>query len=152
MVRVGVAKRALDARAICGHDGWVTDRMQITDTAEVAAALESFVALLEDPDPQARAFIYTEDATFAMPGILVEGRRAMLERLKSGTILESVTLTPHVIERRDDLGYAYGSFSCSDRGRPVAMRFLMVLRKEPDGKWRIAREFLADEVSSSPVG
>jgi len=55
--------------------------MQITDTAEVAAALESFVALLEDPDPQARAFIYTEDATFAMPGILVEGRRAMLERL-----------------------------------------------------------------------
>ena len=151
MVRVGAAKRALDARAKCGQDGRVSDRMQTTDTAEVAAALESFVAVLEDPDPQARAFIYTEDATFAMPGILVEGRRAMLERLKSGTILESVTLTPLGIERRNDLAYAYGRFSCRDRGRPVAMRFLMVLRKESDGNWLVQREFLADEVFSSPV-
>jgi len=87
----------------------MAEQAQINDGAEVAAALESFVALLEGPDPQARAFIYTEDATFAMPGILVEGRRAMLERLESGTVLESVTLTPHVIERRDDLGYAYGA-------------------------------------------
>jgi ketosteroid isomerase-like protein len=129
----------------------MADQTQITDGAEVAAALESFVALLEDPDPQARAFIYTEDATFAMPGILIEGRRAMLERLKSGTILESVTLTPDAIERRGDLAYAYGSFSCIDRGRPMAMRFLMVLRKESDGNWRIQREFLVDEVASNPV-
>jgi ketosteroid isomerase-like protein len=70
----------------------------------------------------------------------------MLDRLKSGTVLGSVTLRPQVIERRDDLAYAYGSFGCTDRGRPVAMRFLMVLRKEPDGKWRIVREFLTDEV------
>jgi ketosteroid isomerase-like protein len=27
----------------------------------------------------------------------------------------------------------------------VTLRFLMVLRKEPDGAWRIAREFLAAE-------
>ena len=45
-----------------------------------------------------------------MPGILVEGRRAMLERLESGTILESVRLTPQAIERRNDLAYAYGGF------------------------------------------
>jgi ketosteroid isomerase-like protein len=107
----GGANRILDARAISGHDGWVGEQTQITGSAEVAAALASFVALLEDPDPQARASIYTKDATFAMPGIVVEGRRAMLERLKSGTVLESVTLTPQVIERRDDLAYAYGSFS-----------------------------------------
>jgi ketosteroid isomerase-like protein len=31
------------------------------------------------------------------------------------------------------------------------MRFLMVLRKEAGGTWRVAREFLADEVSD-PVG
>jgi hypothetical protein len=28
------------------------------------------------------------------------------------------------------------------------MRFLMALRRELDGKWRIAKEFLADESSS----
>ena len=38
----------------------------------------------EDPDPRARALIYTEDATFAMPGVLIDGRPAMLERLESG--------------------------------------------------------------------
>jgi ketosteroid isomerase-like protein len=47
---------------------------------------------------------------------------------------------PDAIEQRGDLAYAYGSFSCIDRGRPVAMRFLMVLRKESDGNWRVQRE------------
>jgi ketosteroid isomerase-like protein len=31
------------------------------------------------------------------------------------------------------------------------MRFLMTLRKELDGKWRIAKEFLADESSSGSL-
>jgi ketosteroid isomerase-like protein len=126
----------------------MADQTQITDGAEVAAALQSFVRLLEDPDPRARAHIYTEDATFAMPGALIEGRRAMLERLESGTALRSVTITPQTIERRNDLAYAYGRFTCVDAGNAVAMRFLMALRRELDGKWRIAKEFLADESSS----
>ena len=99
----------------------VTDQTQLTDATEVAAALQSFVRLLEDPDPRARALIYTEDATFSMPGVLIEGRRAMLERLESGTVLQSVTITPQTIERRNDLAYAYGQFTCVDRGNAVAM-------------------------------
>ena len=123
----------------------IAGQTEIADGAEVAAALQSFVPLLEDPDPRARALIYTEDATFAMPGILIEGRQTMLQKLESGSVLESVTITPQTIERRDDLAYAYGRFTCVDRGSEVALRFLMALRKEPDGEWRIAKEFLADE-------
>jgi ketosteroid isomerase-like protein len=66
----------------------------------------------------------------------------MLRQLESGTLLRSVTLTPSTIEVRDDLAYACGRFSCVQEDSPVTLRFLMVLRKEPDGAWRIAREFL----------
>jgi ketosteroid isomerase-like protein len=110
----------------------------------VAAALQGFIPLLEDPDPRQRAHIYTEDATFVMPGTpLLQGRAEMLHRLEGGTVLHSVTITPATIEAREDLAYASGLFSCVQEERPVTLHFLMVLRKEVDGAWRIAREFLA---------
>src|SRR3954453_17817180 len=89
---------------------------------------------------------YTEDATFVMPGApLLQGRAEMLRRLERGTLLRSVAITPSIIEARHDLAYAYGLFTCVQDERPVALRFLMVLRKEADAAWRIAREFLAAE-------
>lgn len=122
------------------------------DDTEIVAVLESLVPILEDPDPRKRADVYTEDATFLMPGIApVEGRAEMIRRLQTSPVLRSVTITPHTIEGRGDLAYAYGRFTCvaegtADRpGGPVALRFLMVCRKEPDGVWRIAREFMAAE-------
>jgi ketosteroid isomerase-like protein len=109
----------------------------------VAAALQGFIPLLEDPDPRQRAYIYTEDATFVMPGMtLLQGRAEMLQRLETGTQLHSVTITPSTIDARDDLAYACGLFSCVQDDRAVTLHFLMVLRKETDGAWRIAREFL----------
>ena len=124
-----------------------------TDTtaieSEVAAALQSFVPLLEDDDPRKRADIYTEDATFVMPGTpLIQGRAEMLRQLENGTLLRSVTLAPSAIEARDGLGYAYGLFTCIQNGSPVKLRFLMVLRKQADGAWRVAREFLAADSPS----
>jgi ketosteroid isomerase-like protein len=123
-----------------------TDTTAPDEVAAITAALQGFIPVLEDPDPRQRAYIYTEDATFAMPGApLVQGRAEMLRRLERGTLLRSVTITPSIIEARDDLAYAYGVFMCVQDERPVTLRFLMVLRKEVDGAWRIAREFLADE-------
>jgi ketosteroid isomerase-like protein len=120
------------------------------DEAEIVATLQSLVAILEDPDPRERARAYTQDATFVMPGAPpVQGREEMLQRLETATVLRSVTVTPHKIEGRHDLAYAYGLFSGIRDGSPLAMRFLMVLRKEPDGVWRIAREFLAAESPST---
>jgi ketosteroid isomerase-like protein len=122
------------------------DKTTRDEAAAIAEALQGFIPALEDADPRQRAYIYTEDATFAMPGApLLQGRAEMLRRLESGTPLRSVTITPSIIEARDDLAYAYGLFSCVQDERPVTLRFLMVLRNEADGAWRIAREFLAAE-------
>ena len=80
-----------------------------------------------------------------MPGApLLQGHAEMVRRLEGGTLLRSVTIAASIIEARDDLAYAYGLFTCIQDERPVTC-FLMVLRKEADGAWRIAREFLAAE-------
>jgi ketosteroid isomerase-like protein len=63
-----------------------TETTASLDELEVAAALQSFVALLEDDDPRKRADIYTEDATFVMPGTLIQGRAEMLRQLENGTV------------------------------------------------------------------
>jgi ketosteroid isomerase-like protein len=129
-----------------------TDTTASVDEMEVAAALQAFVVLLEDDDPRKRADIYTEDATFVMPGTaLIQGRAEMLRRLENGTVLRSVALTPSAIEARDDLAYAYGLFTCTQNDSPVTLRFLMVLRKQTDGAWRVAREFLAADSPSTQV-
>ena len=120
----------------------MTETTDATAVGEVEAALQGFVPVLEDPDPRQRASIYTEDAIFVMPGTSVQGRAEMLRQLESGTVLRSVVLTPSTVEVGDDLAYACGRFSCVQEDRPVTLNFLMVLRKETDGAWRIAREFL----------
>jgi ketosteroid isomerase-like protein len=123
-----------------------TDTTAPDEVAAITAALQGFIPALEDADPRRRAYIYTEDATFAMPGApLPQARAEMLRQLERGTLLRSVTITPSIIEARDDLAYAYGLFTCVQDERPVALHFLMVLRKRADGAWRIAREFLAAE-------
>jgi ketosteroid isomerase-like protein len=123
-----------------------TDKTAPGEVAAITAALQGFIPVLEDADPRQRVYIYTEDATFAMPGApLQQGRAEMLRRLERGTLLRSVTITPSVIEARGDLAYAYGLFTCVQDERHVTLRFLMVLRKEADCAWRIAREFLAAE-------
>jgi ketosteroid isomerase-like protein len=73
----------------------------------------------------------------------------MLRQLENATLLRSVTLTPSAIEARDDLAYAYGLFACIQNDSHVTLRFLMVLRKQSDGAWRVAREFLAADPPSA---
>jgi len=125
------------------------------DKSEIVTTLQSLVSILEDPDPRRRADAYTQDATFVMPGAPpVHGREEMLQRLETGMVLRSVTVTPYNIEGREDLAYAEGLFTCvtnptdANPGGLVRLVFLMVLRKESDGVWRIAREFLSPEAPS----
>jgi ketosteroid isomerase-like protein len=112
----------------------------------VRRALASFVPLLQSPDPAARVQCCTSDAIFVQPGAApVRGHEEMLAR--SVTVLHDVTPEPDAIDVRGDLAHAFGWFSCGG-GTPDGQRaewpahFLMVLRKEPDGAWRIAREFI----------
>ena len=103
-----------------------------------------------DPESK-RVAAYAEDAVFVMAGAPpLHGRDAMRRRTK--TRLFSPTLIPHSTIANGRLACVYGLFTCFvDRteaweGRQVALRFLIVWRKEPDGAWRIAREFLNPDV------
>ena len=117
--------------------------------AEIRETLQSLAGILEDADLKRRAYAYTADATFVMSGAApIQGREDMLCRLEAGTLLSSVKITPQSIEGEGRLAYAYGHFAClagrsdASPGTPTSLFFLMVLRKENDDVWRIAREFL----------
>jgi ketosteroid isomerase-like protein len=75
----------------------------------------------------------------------VRGHDEMLAR--NITVLHDVTPEPATIDVRGDLAHALGRLSCG-AGPPDGQRaewpahFLMVLRKDPDGAWHIAREFI----------
>jgi len=70
-----------------------------TERSEIEKALESMIGTLEDSDPRQRAYGYTEDVVFVMPGApVVRGREEMLKRLESAAIMWSVTITPLTIE------------------------------------------------------
>jgi ketosteroid isomerase-like protein len=121
------------------------------DPEEIRSAERHLVALLEDPDTGKRVTSYTEDAVFMMPGEPpIEGREQMRRRTK--TRLYSVSFTPLTTEGNERLASVYALFRCvvdkseSSEGRSVALRILMVWRKEDDGVWRISREFLIPDV------
>ena len=73
-------------------------------------------------------------------------------RRQAKTRLHSVSSIPLKTEGNDRLASVYARFSCgvgksdTDEGQIVALRILMVWRKEDDGVWRISREFLIPEV------
>jgi ketosteroid isomerase-like protein len=114
---------------------------------EVAAALQSFVEVAEDPDPRRRAEMYTSDTTLAMPGVVVQGDEQLILSLESTPVLRSVSFTPRAIDVDGRLASIYGVFQgvTGTAEEPTTMLFLIVLRKEDDERWRIVREFLAPE-------
>lgn len=120
------------------------------DPVEIRSAERRLVTLLEDPDVSKRVAAYTDDAVFVMAGApAVHGRDEMMQRPKRR--LFSVSIAPVATEGHGRLACVYGRFAAvvdrteSSEGRPIAMRFLIVWRKEADGGWRIAKEFLNTE-------
>jgi ketosteroid isomerase-like protein len=120
------------------------------DPEEIRTAERHLVTLLEDPDVSKRIAAYTEDAVFVMSGApAVRGRDEMMRRTKRR--LFSVSLSPLETEGQGRLACVYGRFAGvvdrtdTSEGKPIAMRFLIVWRKDTDGVWRIAKEFLNAE-------
>lgn len=129
------------------------DNMQSTfDEAEIRAAERILVGALEAPDPTAWVYVYTEDAIFVAPGApAFQGRSALLQFAKAMKPLSSVVITPLRTEGHGTLAYVYGRASWVS-GRPpdevhtTRVRLVIVWRKEADGVWKVAHEFLnADE-------
>lgn len=124
------------------------------DAAEVDATLRKLEALLADPNIAVRT-LYTEDAILMNGGPPLRGRAEILAR-EDVPALHDVVISPESIDVQGGLASVFGHFSCAftdpDAGRvDVRCHFMLVLRKETDGVWRVARECLVNDVPADEL-
>ncbi|MGZ4333408.1 MAG: YybH family protein [Gaiellaceae bacterium] len=125
--------------------------LSTTDISAIRAAENALAAAFESPDPTAWVDSYTEDAIFVGPGApALEGRSAFLAAAPQISI-SAMEIVAESTFGAGDFGAVLGRASWvsgpkgSDAPR-VRRRFLMVWRREPDGRWRIVREMLNEDV------
>jgi ketosteroid isomerase-like protein len=122
-----------------------------SDIAAIRSAEQVLAGAFEDPDPTAWVDCYTDDAIFAAPGLpTIEGRAAFLAAAAQTTISSMEIIADSTIGAGDlaaSTGRATWVSGPRDSGAPTRRRrFLMVWRREPDGRWRVARELLNDDL------
>jgi ketosteroid isomerase-like protein len=114
------------------------------DVATIRATIESVVQTTVAKDWAAWESNWAEDAvTMYAHSPIIEGRAAVRESWE-GTNMTEFVATPLVIEGRDGLAYARGTYSLSvemeEMPEPVSDsgKFLLILEKQPDGSWAVA--------------
>lgn len=121
------------------------------DVAEIRAAEAALVEALQSPDPTAWVYFYTDDAILVEPDApAIQGRQALLEMARSMKPLSSVVISPVRTDGRATLAYVYGHASWVNGRPPHAgstsnVRFVIVWRREADGKWRVAQEIFTTD-------
>ena len=122
-----------------------------SDVAAIRAAEVALAGAFEASDPTAWVDSYTEDAIFAGPGRpAIEGRSALLAAARELTI-SSMEIVADSTLGAGDFAATFGRASWVNgpkgSGAPkVRRRFLMVWHRGPEGRWRIARELLNEDV------
>jgi ketosteroid isomerase-like protein len=115
------------------------------DESEIREAERRMVAALESPDRLAWVDEYTDDAVFDA-GEPVRGREALLAMAAGMSRLRDVVITPLRTEGCGDRAAVWveGGWTSGpdDEPRHVAIRGILVWRREPDGVWRVAMEHL----------
>jgi ketosteroid isomerase-like protein len=94
---------------------------------------------------------YTDDAIFVGPRVpAIEGRSAFLDVAPQISISSMEIIADSTIGTDDFAAtLGRGTWVTGSKGSDaprVRRRFLMVWRREPDGRWRIARELLNEDV------
>jgi uncharacterized protein (TIGR02246 family) len=118
------------------------------DPEEIRTATTKLIAALEDPDPTAWVYMYTEDAVLLEAGSApLEGRAQLLELARSMPPMSSVTISVTRTEGHGSLAYMFGTASWVNGRPPQAgstskAYVVIVWRKEADGQWRVAQEAL----------
>src|SRR5436309_1895131 len=125
--------------------------LSASDVAAIRAAEEALADSFEGPDPTAWVDFYTEDAVFAGPGVpTIAGRAAFLDAAHH-IVISSMQIVAESTIVSGDFAATFGRATWvsgpKDSDSPVQRRrLLMVWRKEPDGRWRIARELLNEDL------
>jgi len=115
------------------------------DEAPIRDAERRLAEALESADPVAWVYQYTEDAVFDAGGEhAAQGREALLAMARSMRRLSGVSIRPLRTEGRGDLAVVWceGSWmsGTAPDHRNVAVRGIIVWRREADGQWRVAFE------------
>ena len=119
--------------------------------AAIRAAEKALAGAFEDPDPTAWVDSYTHDALFAGPGApAIEGREALLA-VAGQFAISSMEIAADSTIGAGDFAATTGratwvSGPKGSEAPTTRRRFLMVWRREPDGRWRIARELLNEDL------
>ena len=122
-----------------------------SDLEAIRAAERALADAFEDPDPTAWVDFYTEDMAFAAPGVqTIQGRAAFLDAARE-TVISSMQIVADSTIGAGGFAATFGraTWVSGPKGSdsPVRRRrLLMVWRKEPDGRWRIARELLNEDL------
>jgi len=122
-----------------------------SDNTAIRAAESVLAQAFEDPDPTAWVNCYTEDAIFDGPGLpTIEGRAALLA-VAPQTMISSMEIVAYSTIGAGDFAATNGRATWvsgpKDSGAPtIRRRFLMVWRRDADGRWRIARELLNEDL------
>ena len=125
--------------------------LSASDVAAIRDAEKALANAFEAADPTAWVDFYTEDATFVGPGTpAIEGRGALLSAAPS-VVISSMEIVADSTIGAGDFAATQGRGSWvngpkGSDGPRVRRRFLMVWRRDADGRWRIARELLNEDV------
>ncbi len=125
--------------------------LSTSDISAIRAAEKALAEAFESPDLAAWVDFYTDDAVFVGPGVpVIEGRSALLDAASHISISSmeiAATSTLGTGDFAGTLGRATWVSGPKGSDAPrVRRRFLMVWRREDDGRWRIARELLNEDV------
>jgi uncharacterized protein (TIGR02246 family) len=122
-----------------------------SDVAAIRGAEKALADAFEASDPTAWVDFYTEDAIFVGPGMpAIEGRDALLSAAPS-VVISSMEIVADATLGTEGFAATHGraDWVSGPRGSDasqVRRRFLMVWRRDADGRWRIACELLNEDV------
>jgi uncharacterized protein (TIGR02246 family) len=115
----------------------------------IDSVLEHYAKAYQDNDPDAIAKLYTEEAVLMPPGHgLVEGRDSV--RAFWGRGMEpGFRMTTMRVEVSAGTAYVVGRYYVppDDDDDAETGKYLIALRKEPDGNWRITADIWNDDES-----
>ena len=122
-----------------------------SDVAAIRDAEKALADAFEASDPTAWVDFYTEDAIFVGPGMpALEGRDALLEAAPA-VVISSMEIVAESTLGAEDFAATQGRANWVNGPKgsdapQVRRRFLMVWRRDADGRWRIARELLNEDM------
>ena len=117
--------------------------LSTSDISDIRAAEKTLAEAFESSERTAWVDFYTDDAIFVGPGVpAIEGRTALLD-IAPQISISSMEIVAESTLGADEFAATLAHVTSvsgpngSDAPR-VRRRFLMVWRREPDGRWRIA--------------